>query len=513
MRAFYLVLIASLLFACGSEDGSPHDLGNENTGGAGGSGGTGGTGGSGGIGGTEQPGPSSLSDEEVAHLEDMVGTFADEQGYPNLAIGVVKGGELVWHMGVGAGPGPAPDDTTRLRAGSITKIVTATALLQLAEEGTLSLDDTVATWVPEVEGVLTRNGTAVTLRHLLSHSSGIPRNGNGTVDWTVRNASITENDVLGMFTGMTLLFEPGTSYEYSNAGLALAGMVIARATDSTYRDVVQERILDPLGMVDSLWDEPRDNLAPGHHPATRGGYERAPFTWRMGAMEPAGGLFTSVRDLARLAAHGLGHADLLGEAMLAESQTPQVTAGGSTGFGLGWVVGESPEFGRLLWHDGSTWDYGAFLGILPDHDLGVIVLAGTGSHGDALELQKLGIATLAWLVDPETSILPEPVLTPDAIVETVGERVLGLLNDPTLEAIDQAIHQSFLAQVPAAQMLAQFNDIGGMAGSCSSFELDSDRGNEAFHLRFVCEERNLISILVAEQTPPHLLVGLGLLFE
>src|SRR5690606_6677298 len=112
------------------------------------------------------------------------------------------------------------------------------------------------------------------------------------------------------------------------------------ASESSYRDAVGQRVLEPLGMQASVWDAPRSGLAPGHHPSPQGGYQPAPSTGTMGALEPAGGLFTTVADLARLASHGLGHASILEGETLAESQLH-----GETGYGLGWIVTGTPPLG------------------------------------------------------------------------------------------------------------------------------------------------------------------------
>lgn len=454
----------------------------------------------------ETPGTTALTDQSAAYLRTLVEDFVTSQAYPNLVIGVVMGGELVWEAGFGAGatPGTTPNVDTCFRAGSITKLVTATALLELAEEGVLSLDDEASKWLPEVESVLSPEGVpAITLRHLLSHGSGLPRNGNGSLDWTRPGTRIAESDVLAALDGVTLSFSPGTSHLYSNLGVALAGIIGARASGQEFRSFVQQRVLDPLQMRAAAWDAPAAGLAPGHHPSPRGGYERAATTWRMGAMEPAGGLFTTVRDLAQFAAHGLGHGSLLDRGTLTASQTALLELPGATGIGLGWFVTEVPKLGKIAWHNGSTSDYGAFLAVSPEHDVGVAILMGSGMLSDVEELRSLAFATIASLVDPHTEMRPQASSTPAPAVSDVGERLLALFNDPTAARATEAFVPAFFATVPQAQLLTFFEQFAPAVGVCVKYTMREDRGGGSFVLRVACARGDSTADVTAETAPPH----------
>lgn len=455
----------------------------------------------------QKPEPKSpaLTEAQAMELGERVEGFVTAQGYPNFAMGVVRGSELIWETGLGEGPraGEAPDSDTYFRAGSITKVVTATALLALADEGRLSLDDDAATWLPEVASALSPAGRpAVTLRHLIGHASGIPSIGNGTLDWTKPGADITEADVLAALDGVEPSFTPGTRHDYSNLGMALAGIVVARAGGESYRSFVQERVLDPLGMDASTWDVPAGDLAPGFLPSSRGGYERASGTWRLGAMEPAGGLFTTVRDLAGLASHGLGHGSVLEKGTLAASQT------GPDGYGLGWMVSEVPGLGKVVWHNGSTADFGAWLGVLPEHDLAVAILMGSGAVGDMAEIRSLGVATLAWLVDPETDLVPVASTTSAAAIEAVGGRLLALGTAPTAVLVDEAFSALFLAAVPRDELVSFFQGIAAAVGACTSYEVVEDRGAGSILFRIDCAKGDLLADAQAETDAPHRLAGL-----
>lgn len=403
-RILYLVC-AAYLFACGTDPSpEPHE-----------------------DPGTESP---SLTEEQEAHLASMVEAFVTAERFPSLAIGVVQGGELVSHAGYGRGArsGLPPDEDTLYGIGSVTKTFTATALLTLVEDDVLSLDDEAAKWIPELEAVVSPSGgRPVTLRHLLDHSSGLPRD--TTLPWI--DEIVTEEELLAELAEVSLLFTPGTTSRYSNVGLALAGIVISRASGQTYESFVEERVLAPLGMDATVFGSPDSGAAPGHLPHPMGGYDPSGIVWRQGVINPAGGIFSSVRDLVGLVRHGLGQASILSPGMLAESQTPLRTNPRDISYGLGWLVSDEPGVGQTIWHGGSTGDYGAHVAVVPGHDLGVIVLSGSAAYGDAFEVESLGNAVLAYLLDPETSVVPEKSVTPQSAIQTVGDRLLAYLEDPS----------------------------------------------------------------------------------
>ena len=460
---------------------------------------------------SETPRPQ-LTEEQVSYLETMVADFVREEGYPNLAIGLVMGGELVWSTGHGAGasPGVRSDENTLFRAVSVTALVTATAVMQLVEDGKLTLEDEAARWLPEATATLAPEGRpAVTLRHLLSHRSGIPSDGNGTADWMRPGPPLSESDLLGALEGVALQFDPGTDYAYSVLGTALAGVVVSRASGESYRSFVQRRIFDPLGMSASVWDPPSAGLAPGHVPAGRGGYERATATSRMGAAEPAGGLFTSVADLARFAAFGLGHASILGAESLAESQTPEHPSFESSAFALGWVVSKLPAAGEIIGHNGSTLHYGAFLAVHPDYDIGVVCLIGSGVQGDLAGIISLGRAALIYLIDPQTAIVPKASTTLAEAIETVGERLLLLATDPTASRIEEAFTPWQLADDPDG-LLDYLADVADLSGGCASYEVREDRGFGAFIVRLDCAAMDWTIDVVAETRPPYRIDGIGI---
>lgn len=462
---------------------------------------------------TEENPDGALTQAQVAHLEKMVTELAETEGYPNLVIGLIQGDELIWHHAIGAGPGPGQplDADTLFRVGSVTKVVTATTLLRLADEGKLSLYDEAALWLPEAEAALSPPGRPpITLRHLLSHASGLPPHGYPGVDWAKTDPGLTESDIFTALSSVNLRFDPGTAHEYSNMNSVLVGLVIERATKQSFRHVVQERVLGPLGMSDAVWDRPRGRLAGGHTHARHAGYNRLLDHVVLGILEPAGGLYASVRDLSRLVAHGLGRARVLDAATLAASQTPQSDATTPTKYGLGWLLQDHPALGRVVFHDGSILGYGSFLALLPKHDLGVIVLAGTNSPGDVQEFGSLGLAALAHLVAPEAGIVPTPSRNSPQAVATIGSRILKLATTPSLDLVYESFSPTAFGIKSADMLFNEFMDVVSMQGGCTSYEVFEDRGASqvadlVFHLE--CANGRLSASTLAEPEAPYRMHG------
>jgi CubicO group peptidase (beta-lactamase class C family) len=194
--------------------------------------------------------PEALGTE----LSRRIRSFQRKERIPGVSAAVARRGEILWKEAVGladveAGTEVTPD--TQYRVGSITKTFTAVAILQLRDAAALALDDRLGDHIEEAAH------PGPTIRRLLSHSSGLQREpvGDGweTMEWP------TVDELLVRLEEAEQLLEPGRFWHYSNLGFALLGEVVARRVGKPYREVVQERILDPVGLRRTTWDpvEPR----------------------------------------------------------------------------------------------------------------------------------------------------------------------------------------------------------------------------------------------------------------
>ncbi|WP_299489544.1 serine hydrolase domain-containing protein, partial [Acaryochloris sp. IP29b_bin.137] len=199
-----------------------------------------------------------LPDRVITALEDALDNNLPPE-VPGAAIAILTPeGEWFGASGVSetANSTPLqPDD--RFEAGSITKTYVATTILQLVEEGQLSLDDTLTDWLPTPLADLVPNADQITIRQILGHTSGIADYVDGLTDQAMSNPTLflqewTPEQLLGFIDGVAPLFAPGTSWEYSNTNYILAGSIIEAVTGNSYGQEIRDRILNTLGLENTF---------------------------------------------------------------------------------------------------------------------------------------------------------------------------------------------------------------------------------------------------------------------
>ena len=319
----------------------------------------------------------------LAELETELSDPSASPKLPSLAVGVVTDEGLVWFRGFGARDLAAGDPITQdtiFRIGSITKVFTGFALLELRDAGKLSLDEPAVDFLPELGNVIypTRDSPLITIRHLVTHSSGLPRL--GSFDYTRPDRDLPASEVWDTLRKLKLAYAPGTQQVYSNLAMGLAGHIVARASGLSWREFVRRHILVPLGMTATAFDRsevPAERLATGYvHDGA--GWKPVAHHWRLGAVESAGGIYSSVADMARFLRYELSawppHDGPAGgplrRASLRESQ--QRVYGQ---FGINWVIDKD-----LVWHNGGTEAYRSMVIMEPRRGLAVIVLKIGRAH-------------------------------------------------------------------------------------------------------------------------------------
>jgi CubicO group peptidase (beta-lactamase class C family) len=357
---------------------------------------------------TRVPKPTPISDEGArlgAKLDAVVQKVLAEAPHAGVSVVVVWKGEAVLEKGYGAmdleAKTPAEADTI-YRIGSITKSFTAVGILKLAAAGKLSIDDPVTTYLPDVD----THGATITIRHLLTHTSGIK--GYTETAWfhARDNEAFPRSEMVKLVNAEPLLFEPGTRWSYSNSGYYFLGLVIEQVSGKPYAEFVRDEIVRPLGLADTAYC-PREMTAPRHARA---------YTVKDDAVVPAepldmdhpyaaGSLCSTAPDLARWM-QALAGGGALSAAEWAQMITPAALADGSTvpyGFGMG--VGELGGH-RSIGHGGGINGFTSHMAYLPDDELVIVVLNNTDSQlsgrlGDALAREALGV--------PEVQVKDEPL--------------------------------------------------------------------------------------------------------
>lgn len=330
-----------------------------------------------------------------AALEDL----ARKHHAPGLMFGLVAGGALRWTKAIGLADveakRPVTADTA-FRIASMTKNITALAILMLRDAGKLALDAPVGDYVPEFARAKlpTADSNPVSLRDLLNHSAGLVTDD----PWGDRQLGIAPADFTRMIAAGALFAQPpGIAFEYSNLGFALLGRVITNVTGRRYQDYIMEALLRPLGMSATTFDF---FAVPEARRAT--GYRWAHARWSAEAAEPdgefgaMGGLVTTATDYARYVAFllnawpprddaesgparratvrelGLSHGlPLPADTRAAKGKTVAV----ASGYGYGMVSSSDPVLGRTLHHRGGLPGYGSHVLIAPDTGLGMFTFA------------------------------------------------------------------------------------------------------------------------------------------
>jgi CubicO group peptidase (beta-lactamase class C family) len=373
-----------------------------------------------------------FSDEFEEKLGRFVAEAMQQDHVPGLSLALVKDGHIVYAKGFGArrlkDNAPATPDTL-YGVGSCTKSFTALAIMQLVEQGKLSLNDPVRKYLPEFK--VGKEEAPITIHNLLTHSSGIPDLGEAKVE-IFRLMGLCEKWVpLSSFEDLLLhlnnakdevVAEPGKRFFYLNEGYALLGIIIERISRMPYESYVRDKILKPLKMDRSTflkeeYEKDEDVMTPYLVEKKDGTLTATPTVHPLQRLSnPAGGLMSSVRELTTYLIANMNHgtfgdAKLLDTGLMQEMYKPYIdtnfmTLFGKSWYGYGWGVMDD-FFGHVLInHSGSTVASSANLSFLPDMNVGVAYACNIG-WGELM--QQVPYVSLALLMgkDPFKEI---PVL-------------------------------------------------------------------------------------------------------
>ncbi|MEP6758944.1 MAG: serine hydrolase [Actinomycetota bacterium] len=382
---------------------------------------------------------TSPAAELAGKFEERVAAFVKEHRLPGASAGVVVGDELVWSGGYGfadVGTQRPHDAQTLFRVASITKTFTATAILQLRDEGKLHLDDPAVAHLPELRDAQSPFGLieTVTIRRMLSHESGLMGDPPGA-RWfhDVYEASPQVN--LARATEIATRIPPNVQQKYSNMAFQLLGEIVARVSGQSYVDVIRERILEPLGMASSAFAPLPEALearrAVGYWPR-----------WLSDTLVPAaglaefpaaeGGLQSCVEDVAKWLSAQFpmqdapeGHRTVLSDATLREMHRPRYLEGDA--WEEAWCIGwYAKRKGDTVWvqHSGGLPGFITNACFRSKERVGAIALLNGVADATSLAME---LGTLA-LEAARTAV--EPAKLPPAAPEGY-DGLLGLYAEPT----------------------------------------------------------------------------------
>jgi CubicO group peptidase (beta-lactamase class C family) len=293
---------------------------------------------------------------------------------PGLSIAVVRDGKIVYANGFGLANvelNVAATQTTVYWLMSVSKQFTAAAVLMLAEEGKIDLNAPIARYLASAPGAW----KDVLVRHLLTHTSGIP-DYTDTLGWgqTIRQDR-SPQDLLAPVMVKPLLFTPGTQWRYSNSNYFLLGLIIEKVSGTPWSDFLQRRIFVPLGMTSTHANDSSAIIpgrAAGYH-WQNGSLQNAPYV-SPSQLWAAGSIISTVEDLAKWEA-GLASGKLLKRSTVEQMIAPAKLAdGGETAYGYGNELGRDHGH-RFAGHQGGGLAFNTMLLRYPDDRLTVIVLA------------------------------------------------------------------------------------------------------------------------------------------
>ncbi len=356
--------------------------------------------------------------ESVTELEAYLNQLTASGNPPGLSVVVVKDGEIVYNNAFGLADGPRKIKATPetiYHWWSMTKIPTAIAIMQLQEQGKLSLDDEVTKHLPWFEvNYPASNSPAITIRHLLQHTSGLPNPVPAMIGW-VHYDEVTPNqtNVLKKYLPEfnTVKFEPGSKAVYGNLNYMVLGAVIEAVSGQTYEEYVVEHILNLLGMDQTNFvytPEMSMHEAAGSIPLVHFFTPLLPTLLDTNALvrerdgkllwmnrvyieaTPSTGLIGSAPDAAKLMMAYLNRGTLNGQLILSpESIATLTNTPPISGRGLGWAVGESDDEAYLE-HGGGGPGFATTMRLYPEHAMGIVVLA------NGTDLNREGIAEMLF---------------------------------------------------------------------------------------------------------------------
>lgn len=350
---------------------------------------------------------------------------------PGCAAGAAVAGAPVVTRAYGRAdlehPTPLTPDSV-FESGSLAKQFTAAALLLLAQDGRLSLDDDIRRHLPEMPDY----GTPITIRHLLNHTSGLREQWSllalaGNPPGTQVHSQEVILDLASRQRGLN--FTPGTEFLYANTNYTLAAIIVQRASGQSVQQFTDQRLFQPLSMSQTRWREDFRTVVPGrataYAPDGDGFIANMPFTNVYGN----GGLLTTIGDLLRWNAFLDSPSSLPGGPdLVAALQTPGRLSDGSTiEYALGVAVTRA-HGRRLVSHSGSTGGYKTWLGRYPDQGISVAVLCNNGgvdavALGERIADQALQAA--GHVVDDPAApssrtAAPAPRVTPQVLASHPG---------------------------------------------------------------------------------------------
>ncbi len=368
-------------------------------------------------------------------------------------------------------------ESTVYEIGSITKVFTCIILADEVLKGRMKLDDPISKYLPESVSVPTFNGKEITLRHLATHTSALPRMPDNFNPADIKNpfADYTVELLYEFLNNYKLTRDIGSQYEYSNLGMGLLGHILELHTGETYEELIKQRITVPLEMHNTgvtLTTTMIKHLAIGHDDEVK-----ETKNWDITTLAGAGAIRSTTSDMVKfLKANMKNDGSDLYEAMKLSHEVAFSDSISNFKIGLGWHYSSDDT---IVWHNGGTGGYKAFAGFLKGTQKGVVVLTNSSYSVDGIGLNQLGQnlnLTMPKKVDfPDIIKVSDDILksyegdyqlAPDFII-TITKRDNMMIAQATGQAefeIFASSENEFFLKVVEAKIIFNKDDDGTISG-------------------------------------------------
>jgi len=376
-----------------------------------------------------------------ADITSALNDFVQGRSGVGIIAGVVDNGRVqVYGAGNLGRNAPKLDESTEFQIGSITKTFTATLLAVMVRDGDVKLNDPIQKYLPRDVRAPQFEDQSITLANLAEQNSGLPRL---PTNMAPRDPSDPYDDytpamLYDFLKGYTLPNAPGSQYDYSNLGVGLLGDLLARAAKTSYENVLQRRVLKPLGMYDTSTIPNavmQMHLAPGHDASVR----VAP-PWHFGELAAAGALYSNMHDMLRFLQANLATSKGPLVRVMAFAQQPRAVGQFEkiARVGLVWEI-DIPL--GITWHNGETGGYHGFIGFNREQHSGIVVLANIAdSNVDTVALHILAPQSVAAPSNP-------------SVTQAIG----SANEDPLITARIKALYNSYVSgNVDTSSMTPEF---------------------------------------------------------
>ncbi len=322
-------------------------------------------------------------------IDSIVTQFMSNPVNAGLSIGIIQDNNITYyHYGENNKESKQmPDNFTIYEIGSISKTFTGLLLANAIIDKKINLDEDIRKYLPKECAELNYHGTPITIKHLVTHTSRIPRipeNIERQPGYNELNPykNYDKKMVYSYLSTLKLDTIPGIIYDYSNTGVALLGMILETVCQQSYEELLEKYITTPLNMKHTFVNVPSPeliNFAQGYN----GKGKKTPH-WDLGDQVGAGGIKSTIADMCLYLNENINESSItlkLAHDLQFKSSNESVA--------LAWTVQATKKGNTLLWHNGGTYGFASFCGFIKDKKIGVVVLSNSGNSVDQISIDIL----------------------------------------------------------------------------------------------------------------------------